>query len=257
MFLIDTHTHIYDAEFDLDREEVIQRALSVGVGMMLMPNVDAATLPRMLETNERFPVCTRIMIGLQPEEVKGDYLQVLSLLEKQLNNAQRVAIGEIGLDFYWDRTFEKEQIEAFETQLDWAKLLGLPLSIHCRNAFDTMTEILRKKQDGSLRGVMHCFTGTYEEAKAYLDLGFHLGLGGVVTYKSCTVRDFLPDLPLDRIVLETDAPYLSPVPHRGKRNEPAFIADTANRIADILQVPVEKLAEATSSNAKNLFRINL
>lgn len=257
MFLIDTHTHIYDAEFDLDREEVIQRALSVGVGMMLMPNVDAATLPRMLETNERFPVCTRIMIGLQPEEVKGDYLQVLSLLEKQLNNAQRVAIGEIGLDFYWDRTFEKEQIEAFETQLDWAKQLGLPLSIHCRNAFDTMTEILKKKQDGSLRGVMHCFTGTYEEAKAYLDLGFHLGLGGVVTYKSCTVRDFLPVLPLDRIVLETDAPYLSPVPHRGKRNEPAFIADTANRIADILQVPVEKLAEATSSNAKNLFRINL
>ena len=120
-----------------------------------------------------------------------------------------------------------------------------------------MTEILKQKQDGSLRGVMHCFTGTYEEAKAYLDLGFHLGLGGVVTYKSCTVRDFLPVLPLDRIVLETDAPYLSPVPHRGKRNEPAFIADTANRIADILQVPVEKLAEATSSNAKNLFRINL
>ena len=257
MFLIDTHTHIYDAEFDLDREEVIQRALSVGVGMMLMPNVDAATLPRMQETNERFPVCTRIMIGLQPEEVKGDYLQVLSLLEKQLNNAHRVAIGEIGLDFYWDRTFEKEQIEAFETQLDWAKQFGLPLSIHCRNAFDTMTEILKQKQDGSLRGVMHCFTGTYEEAKAYLDLGFHLGLGGVVTYKSCTVRDFLPDLPLARIVLETDAPYLSPVPHRGKRNEPAFIADTANRIADILQVPVEKLAEATSSNAKNLFRINL
>ncbi|MBO7082938.1 MAG: TatD family hydrolase [Bacteroidales bacterium] len=253
MTLIDTHTHIYDAEFDFDREAVVQRALDSGVGMMLLPNVDASTVKPMLETHERFPDCTRVMMGLQPEEVKGDYKQVLAMMEKELERGIYVGVGEIGLDFYWDTTFEQEQLDAFETQLKWAKQLGLPLSIHCRNAFNFMARVLDKLQDGGLHGVMHCFTGTADEAKAYLDLGFHLGLGGVTTYKSCSLKDYLHNIPLDRIVLETDAPYLSPVPHRGQRNEPAFLVDTAKKIAEIYQITLEEIVEITTSNARKLF----
>ena len=255
MILIDTHTHIYDPDFDADRAEVVQRAIDHGVDMMLLPNVDASTIRPMQETHERFPNCTRMMMGLQPEEVKGDYKQVLALMEKELDRGIYIGVGEIGLDFYWDSTFEKEQLDAFETQLDWARQLQLPLSIHCRNAFGFMVRILERKQDGGLKGVMHCFTGTEEEAKAYLDLGFHLGLGGVTTYKNCAVKDYLCNIPLDRIVLETDAPYLSPVPHRGQRNEPAFLADTAQKLAEILEIPVEKLAETTTNNVKTIFKI--
>lgn len=255
MYLIDTHTHIYDHQFSLDRNEAVRRALDAGVKMMLLPNVDASTVAPMLELYGLYPDCTRMMMGLQPEEVKEDYKGVLSLMEKELERGIYVGVGEVGLDFYWDATYEKQQLDAFETQLDWAKQLHLPLSIHCRNAFDKMVKILEKKQDGDLRGIMHCFTGTEEEAKAYLELGFHLGLGGVTTYKNCGVKDFLPDLPLDKIVLETDAPYLAPVPCRGKRNEPAFLVHTAQRIADILQMPVEKLAAVTTANAKSLFSL--
>ena len=243
--------------------------------MMLMPNVDASTIAPMLELHQKYPDCTRVMMGLQPEEVKEDYKAVLSVMEKELSDASPsspvlcpqssvpsppsrvhyVGVGEVGLDFYWDATYEKQQLDAFETQLDWAKQLSLSLSIHCRNAFDKMVKILEKKQDGSLRGIMHCFTGTEEEAKVYLDLGFHLGLGGVTTYKNCGVKEFLPNLPLDRIVLETDAPYLAPVPCRGKRNEPAFLVHTAQKIAEILQIPVEELAEATTKNVQTLFQL--
>lgn len=253
--LIDTHTHIYDPAFDLDRAEAVQRALDAGVGMMLLPNVEASTIAPMLDTHERFPDCTRVMMGLQPEEVKGDYKQVLAQMEKELEKGIFIGVGEVGLDFYWDATFEKEQLDAFEVQLQWAKQLHLPLSIHCRNAFSFMARLLEKHQDGGLKGVMHCFTGTEEEAKVYLDLGFHLGLGGVTTYKNCAVKDFLTRIPLDRIVLETDAPYLSPVPHRGKRNEPAFMVATAQRIADIVQIPQETFAEITTRTAKTLFGI--
>lgn len=253
MHFIDTHAHIYDPAFEGDRSEVVQRALEVNVGMFFMPNVDASTIKPMLETHERFPDCTKMMMGLQPEEVKGDYKQVLALMENELQREIYIGVGEVGLDFYWNRTFEKEQLDAFETQLGWAKQLRLPLSIHCRNAFETMVKILEKQQDGCLRGVMHCFTGTEEEARAYLDLGFHLGLGGVTTYKNCAVKDFLPRIPLDRIVLETDAPYLSPIPYRGKRNEPSFMVATASKIAEIYQIPLEEIAEITTANAKKLF----
>ncbi len=266
MYLVDTHTHIYDHQFSLDRAETVQRALEAGVGMMLLPNVDASTIAPMLELHGQYPDCTRVMMGLQPEEVKEDYKKVLSVMEKELGDTSPlsqvlqscvhyVGVGEVGLDFYWDATYEKQQLDAFETQLDWAKQLGLPLSIHCRNAFDKMVHILEKKQDGGLRGIMHCFTGTEEEAKVYLDLGFHLGLGGVTTYKNCGVKEFLPTLPLERIVLETDAPYLSPVPCRGKRNEPAFLVHTAQKIADILEMSLEKLATVTTQNVTSLFQL--
>lgn len=232
----------------------MQRALDAGVGMMLLPNVDASTIAPMLELHEQYPDCTRVMMGLQPEEVKEDYKEVLSMMEKELERGIYIGVGEVGLDFYWDVTFERQQLDALETQLDWAKQLGLPLSIHCRNAFEKMVKILEKKQDGGLHGIMHCFTGTEEEAKAYLELGFHLGLGGVTTYKNCGVKDYLPNLPLDRIVLETDAPYLAPVPCRGKRNEPSFLVYTAKCIAEILQMPLEDFAAATTSNVKDLFQ---
>ena len=253
MYLVDTHTHVYDHQFSLDRNEVMKRALDAGVGMMLLPNVDASTIAPMLELHEQYPDCTRVMMGLQPEEVKEDYKEVLSMMVKELERGIYIGVGEVGLDFYWDVTFERQQLDALETQLDWAKQLHLPLSIHCRNAFDKMVKILEKKQDGGLRGIMHCFTGTEEEAKVYLELGFHLGLGGVTTYKNCGVKDYLPNLPLDRIVLEPDAPYLAPVPCRGKRNEPAFLVHTAQRIADVLQMPLDDFAEVTTTNAKVLF----
>ena len=255
MYLVDTHTHVYDHQFSLDRNEAMQRALEAGVKMMLLPNVDASTIAPMLELHEKYPECTRVMMGLQPEEVKEDYKEVLSQMEKELERGVYVGVGEVGLDFYWDATFEKQQLDAFETQLDWAKQLHLPLSIHCRNAFDKMVKILEKKQDGGLRGIMHCFTGTEEEARVYLELGFHLGLGGVTTYKNCGVKDYLPTLPLDRIVLETDAPYLSPVPCRGKRNEPAFLVHTAQKIAEILGMDLDELAAITTSNVKQLFNL--
>ena len=177
------------------------------------------------------------------------------VMEKELERNIYIGVGEIGLDFYWDATFEKEQLDAFETQLEWAKQLRLPLSIHCRNAFSLMARLLEKHQDGGLRGVMHCFSGTEEEANVYLGLGFHLGLGGVTTYKNGTVKDFLCNIPLDRIVLETDAPYLSPVPHRGQRNEPAFLLDTAKKIAEIYGYSLDSVAEITSSNATKLFNL--
>ena len=255
MHLIDTHSHVYDHQFSLDRNEAMQRALDAGVSMMLLPNVDASTIAPMLDLHEQFPDCTRVMMGLQPEEVKEDYKVVLATMEKELERNIYIGVGEVGLDFYWDTTFEKQQLDAFETQLDWAKQLHLPLSIHCRNAFDKMVKILEKKQDDGLSGIMHCFTGTEDEARAYLGLGFHLGLGGVTTYKNCGVKDYLPNLPLDRIVLETDAPYLSPVPCRGKRNEPAFLVHTAQKIAEILQMPLEDFGELTSKNAKTLFSL--
>ena len=255
MYLIDTHTHVYDHQFDLDRDAAMQRALDASVGMMLLPNVDASTIAPMLELHEHYPDCTRVMMGLQPEEVKEDYMEVLSQMEKELERGIYVGVGEVGLDFYWDATYEKQQFDAFETQLDWAKQLHLPLSIHCRNAFDKMVKILERKQDGGMRGIMHCFTGTEEEAKVYLELGFHLGLGGVITYKNCGVKEYLPNLPFDRIVLETDAPYLSPVPCRGKRNEPAFLVHTAQKIAEIMQVSIKDIVGITSSNARMLFGI--
>ena len=253
MYLVDTHIHVYDHQFSLDRNEAMQRALDAGIGMMLLPNVDASTIAPMLKLHEQYPDCTSVMMGLQPEEVKEDYKEVLSKMEKELEKGIYVGVGEVGLDFYWDATFEKQQLDAFETQLDWAKQLHLPLSIHCRNAFEKMVRILEHKQDGGLHGIMHCFTGTEDEAKVYLELGFHLGLGGVTTYKNCGVKDYLSNLPLERIVLETDAPYLAPVPCRGKRNEPAFLVHTAQKIADILQIPVEELAAVTTDNARALF----
>ncbi len=268
--IINTHSHIYDEAFDADREEVFQRSLEAGVEMLLLPNCDEKTIKPMMEFYEKHSENVRVMMGLHPEEVKEDYKTKLSLIENEIpricdarndsgvsvgTRNPLVGIGEIGLDFYWDDTFKKEQIEVLSEQLHWAKELGLPVSIHTRNAFHDMFKVLDHEQDGRLAGVMHCFNGTFDEAKTALSYGFHLGLGGVITYKNCGVKDFLPDIPMERIVLETDDPYLPPVPYRGQRNEPAYIVKTAEKVAEIYGVTTEKIIEQTTKNAKNIFKI--
>lgn len=263
--IINTHSHIYDNAFEADREEVFQRALEAGVEMMLLPNTDETTLSPMMEFYDKHPDNVRVMLGLHPEEVREDHIDKLKVIEKQIENFsislrcgrddRLVGIGEIGLDYYWDDTYRTEQVEVFCEQLHWAKDLGLPVSIHTRNAFKEMFKVLDHEQDGRLAGVMHCFNGTYDEAKTALSYGFHLGLGGVITYKNCGVKEFLPDIPMDRIVFETDDPYLPPVPYRGKRNEPAYIVKTAEKVAEIYGVTTEDICKITTNNAKSLFRL--
>ena len=252
--IINTHSHIYDEAFNADREEVFQRALEAGVEMLLLPNTDETTIKPMMDFYKKHPDNVRVMMGLHPEETGNDYKDILKIIEKNIND-DIIGIGEIGLDFYWDDTFKKEQIEVLSEQLHWAKALGLPVSIHTRNAFPEMFKILDHEQDGRLAGVMHCFNGTLDEAKTAISYGFHLGLGGVITYKNCGVKDFLADIPMERIVLETDDPYLSPVPHRGQRNEPAYIVKTAEKVAEIYDTTVDKVIATTTNNAKNLFKI--
>ncbi len=255
MNLIDTHTHIYDTAFDADREDVISSALAAGVTTMLLPNVDETSVQPMLDLQKTLPDVFCVMMGLHPTEVGPDYKKTLSNIEKHLGQDSCVAVGEIGLDFYWDTTFAKQQEDAFLTQLQWAKSLHLPVSIHTRNAFDRLFEILEREQDGTLNGVLHCFNGSLEQAEHGIRLGFCLGIGGMLTYKNCRLQDFVAQLPLEKMVLETDAPYLSPVPCRGKRNEPAFMLHTAQRLAELTSVDFETIAATTSKTAKQLFKI--
>ena len=259
--IINTHSHIYDEAFDADREEVFQRALEAGVEMLLLPNCDEKSIQPMMAFYEQHSDNVRVMMGLHPEEVKEDYKGKLRLIEDEIphfvqnDSGAMVGIGEIGLDFYWDDTFKKEQIEVLSEQLHWAKDLGLPVSIHTRNAFHEMFKVLDHEQDGRLAGVMHCFNGTYDEARTALSYGFHLGLGGVITYKNCGVKEFLADIPMERIVLETDDPYLPPVPYRGQRNEPAYIVKTAEKVAEIYGTSIDNIIEITTNNAKKLFKL--
>lgn len=261
--IINTHSHIYDEAFDADREEVFKRALEAGVEMLLLPNCDEKSIAPMMQFYEKHPDNVRVMIGLHPEEVKEDYKKTLATIEEEVprltarNDKPMVGIGEIGLDFYWDDTFKKEQIEVLSEQLHWAKELELPVSIHTRNAFHEMFKVLDHEQDGRLAGVMHCFNGTADEARTALSYGFHLGLGGVITYKNCGVKEFLAEIPMDRIVLETDDPYLPPVPYRGQRNEPAYIVKTAEKVAEIYGVTSEEICKITSENAIKLFKFEV
>lgn len=266
--IINTHSHIYDEAFDADREEVFKRAMEAGVEMLLLPNCDEKTIKPMMEFYKKHPDNVRVMMGLHPEEVKEGYIGKLRITENEVSRLTArndsgvmvsrdimVGIGEIGLDFYWDDTFKKEQIEVLSEQLHWAKELGLPVSIHTRNAFHDMFKVLDHEQDGRLAGVMHCFNGTFDEAQTALSYGFHLGLGGVITYKNCNVKEFLANIPMDKIVLETDDPYLPPVPYRGQRNEPAYIVKTAEKVAEICGVTTEDICKITTENAKRLFKL--
>lgn len=252
---IDTHSHIYDEAFDTDRELVFQRALDAGVEMVLLPNTDESTIKPMMQFYESHLDNCRVMMGLHPEGVKEDYKRHLAVIEKEMEKDCWVGIGEIGLDLYWDKTYEKQQVEVLREQLAWAKSLHLPVALHTREAFDLMFKVLEHEQDGSLSGVFHCFNGSEEQAKIAIDLGFHLGLGGVITYKNCDVKNYLENIPLDKIVLETDDPYLPPVPYRGKRNEPSYMIEVAKKIAEAKHIDINEVAEATTNNARNLFRL--
>lgn len=252
---IDTHSHIYDEAFDTDRETVFERALGVGVETILLPNTDETTIKPMMDFYESHIENCKVMMGLHPEGVREDYKRHLAVIEKEMEKNCWVGVGEIGLDLYWDKTFEKQQIEVLKEQLVWAKQLHLPVSLHTREAFDLMFKVLEQEQDGSLKGVFHCFNGTKEQADIAISLGFHLGLGGVITYKNCNVKSFLDSIPLDKIVLETDDPYLPPVPYRGKRNEPAYMIEVAKKISEIKQTDIMEVAETTSNNAKKLFNL--
>lgn len=252
---IDTHSHIYDEAFDADRESVFQRALDAGVEMVLLPNTDESTIKPMIDFYESHPDNCRMMMGLHPEGVKEDYKRHLSVIEKEMERQCWVGVGEIGLDLYWDKTFEKQQVEVLREQLSWAKQLRLPVSLHTREAFDLMFKVLEQEQDGGLRGVFHCFNGTKEQADIAMSLGFHLGLGGVITYKNCDVKSFLNEIPLDKILLETDDPYLPPVPYRGKRNEIAYMTEVAKKIAEVKQIDINEVATATTNNARQLFNL--
>jgi len=250
----DTHCHLYAAEFDQDQDAMVQRAINNGVHKMMLPNIDLDSVDRLTALAAQHPSNCFPMMGLHPCTVKEDYKEVLGQIEKLIFNGNYVGVGETGIDLYWDTTFRQQQVEAFELQIDWAKELGLPVIIHSRESLALNIDIISKKQDGRLRGIFHCFGGSLEEALSIHELGFKLGIGGVVTYKNSTLPEILPEVPVSSIVLETDAPYLSPVPHRGKRNESAYIPLIAAKVADILSISLPELARLTSDNASQVFR---
>lgn len=253
-FWIDTHAHIYLKEFAADRRDMVQRSGDNGVRQIFMPNVDHTTIDDMLEVERQFPDCFPMM-GLHPCSVKKDFERELYIVEEWLSKRKFAAVGEIGTDLYWDKTFFDHQCEAFVIQVNWAKKLGLPVVIHCRESLTETIELVEKLQDGSLRGVFHCFGGSAEEGGRIARLGFYVGIGGVSTFKKGGLEAVLPEIPLDRIVLETDSPYLAPVPHRGKRNEPAYIPLIGQRVADIMKISLEELQRHTTKNALSLFGI--
>lgn len=252
LLMIDTHSHIYGPEFDEDRNEVIARALKAGVEKVLLPNINEESISRMVAVSKEHPGVCYPMMGLHPEDVKDDWAQVLDRMERQLDGM--IAVGECGLDFYWDSTYRKEQIEAFERQICWARERDLPLVIHMRKAEPELLEAMDRHRGDGLRGVFHCFGGSRETAERMLrHEGFALGIGGVVTFKNSRLADTLKSVPLDRIVLETDSPYLAPVPYRGKRNEPAYVLQVAAFLSNVYGVPVEKVSEVTNATVRQLF----
>ena len=252
--MIDTHSHIYSEDFDADRSEVIRRAQEAGVTKIIMPNVDSGSLPGMLETERMFPDVCLAAIGLHPTSVKENYLDELALVKSELERRKYMAIGEIGIDLYWDKTFYTEQVFALQTQVQWALDSNLPVIIHVRDSHKETIEALQPFKNKGLRGVFHCFTGSIKEADEIVELGdFMLGIGGVVTFKNSGLAGNLKDIPLTKLVLETDTPYLAPVPFRGKRNEPAYTAFICNKLAEVYQVSVKEIDEITTRNAEKLF----
>ncbi|MEF1308750.1 TatD family hydrolase [Vibrio mytili] len=254
--MIDTHAHIYASEFDGDRDEVVNRALEQGINKILLPNIDLDSIEPMLQTEAAYPEICRSMMGLHPCYVDENVEQSLEIIRGWFEKHSFIAVGEIGIDLYWDKTYRAEQKKAFVTQLNWAKELDLPVVIHTRDSIEETISLLRQEQDGQLRGVFHCFGGSLEEAQAINKLGFHLGLGGVSTFKNGGMDKVIPHLDMQWVILETDCPYLAPVPHRGKRNEPAYTSLVAQRIAELRGVSINDIDRQTTSNAETLFNLN-
>jgi len=253
MHFIDTHAHVYAEELTSSMDMVIENSIKAGISKILMPAIDSTTLDAMLKVEAQFPGYCMAMIGLHPCYVKENYIEELKLVEDWIGNRKFIAIGEIGLDFYWDKTFAKEQQLVFETQMQWALDLQLPIAIHTRNAMGETIEAVKPFAKKGLRGVFHCFSGSKESAEQIIGMGFHLGLGGVLTYKNAGVAEAVKDIPMEFLVLETDAPYLAPVPYRGKTNEPAYMIEVAKKLAEIKSMPLHEIAAITTNNAEKLF----
>ena len=252
---IDTHCHLYLKEFDHDIDQVIASAVGKGVDKFYLPAIDSETFTAMLQLEEKFPLLCLAMIGLHPCSVKENYEDELNAVESMLQKRKFAGIGEAGLDFYWDKTFVKEQYLALEKQIELAISYKLPLILHTRNATQETIDVISQYKGSGLSGIFHCFGGTVEEAKQIIDLGFYMGIGGVVTYKNAGLDKVLKEIDLKHIVLETDAPYLSPVPYRGKRNETAFLCEVAQKIAEIKTCTMEEVAAITTRNAEEIFGV--
>lgn len=251
--LIDTHCHLYANEFEPDRTELINKAIESGIHQMMLPNIDISTIPHMNKLTLQFPGHCFAMMGLHPCSVREDYEEVLQQMKAELAKGKYKGIGETGIDLYWDTTHKELQINAFERQIEWAREFDLPVIIHSRESLDLNIGIIAAHQDGHLRGIFHCFGGTEEQANRIWALGFKIGIGGIVTFKKSALNEILPNVAPEMIVLETDAPYLAPAPYRGKRNEPAFLVLIAEKIAEILHIPLKEVAELTSANARAVF----
>jgi TatD DNase family protein len=251
---IDTHCHLYVREFDHDREEMINRAIKAGVNQMYLPNIDADTVADMWDLVRKFPDNCHPMLGLHPTSVKENYSDVLDQMEADLTNRKYAGIGETGTDLYWDTTYRKEQEAAFHRQIEWAIQYDLPVIIHSRSSLELSIDIVREHQQGRLRGIFHCFSGEPSHVEEIQELGFKVGIGGVVTFKKSGLDTLLPVIPRELIVLETDSPFLAPVPYRGKRNESAWIPLIAAKVAEVLQISLNELSDLTRQNAEEVFR---
>jgi len=255
MILTDTHTHLY---YETDPEklsDLMQRSLDNKVCRLFLPNVDSESIPLVFGLSERYPNHCFPMLGLHPCDVKANYKEELDSISKEIAQRKVYAIGEIGIDLYWDKSTLSIQQEAFRTQIDWAKNLGMPIVIHCREAFDEILEILNELKDDKLRGIFHCFSGTLEQAHQVIGLGFYLGIGGVLTYKNSGLDKVIQDVSLEHLVLETDSPYLTPVPFRGKPNESSYLVYIAQKLADLKQVSLHEIAEVTTQNSRMVFGV--
>jgi TatD DNase family protein len=255
MIFTDTHTHLYSEEFDQDRHEMIQRAINAGVSRFFVPSIDATYTQKMYALEKQFPENVFLMMGLHPCYVKENYLEELAHVETELSKRKFQAIGEIGVDLFWDKTFLKQQQHAFQHQIQLAKKYSLGINIHCRDAFDETFEVLESEKSSDLFGIFHCFTGNLNQAEKAISLGMKLGIGGVATFKNGKIDQFLNQIDIKNIVLETDSPYLAPIPYRGKRNESSYVPIIAQKLAEIYNLPIEEIAQITTENSKAVFGV--
>lgn len=255
MTITDTHTHLYSSEFDQDRDEMIQRAIDAGVSRFFIPAIDSDHTQSMYDLEKAYPENIFLMMGLHPTHVKDNYLEELRHIEEELAKRKFVAIGEIGIDLYWDKTHLPQQKDAFRKQIQLAKHHKLPIVIHCREAFDEIFEILEEEKSADLFGIFHCFSGTLEQALQAISYNMKLGIGGVVTFKNGKIDQFLDQIDLKHLVLETDSPYLAPVPFRGKRNESSYLVNVVDKLATIYNRSREEIATVTTENSKAVFGI--
>jgi TatD DNase family protein len=253
--LTDTHTHLYSSEFNSDRDAVIARAVAKGISRFFIPAIDSGYVEAMYELEKNYPKEVFLMMGLHPTSVKDNYKEELLHVEKQFNERSFIAVGEIGIDLYWDTSTLEIQKKAFKIQIQLAKKYKLPIVIHCRDAFDEIFDVLETEHDDDLYGIFHCFTGTLEQAKRAISFNMKLGIGGVVTFKNGKIDTFLSQIDIEHIVLETDSPYLAPVPYRGKRNESSYLSFISKKVSELYGISEEELAEITTKNSKDVFGV--